>query len=905
MSYLYRGVSLLAVTLAAVPAVAFAQSAPLSPPDGAKDDIVVTAQVDPSASSAAIDTKRTTSVISDNISGTQISGLPVFGLGDALAPLPGVSFTINNGRGENQIMTVRGLNPNYNSVTIDGMQLPSTEEKDRTLSFDVFPGFLISRASVYKSWTVDQPSDAIGSVTNLETRSAFDHPGRYIADHVDGADWERDQKLRKDRLSGAADLVASTTFGANDEFGILAMGSFYQRSSSSLNTTTSNYAYYPTSGVPTTKPILGLAQTSSTAIGETLLPSQNVAGLIAVPQTHQYYYYDDLRTRKGAFVRLDFDDHRMWHGALSGGYFEHDLDENRFYQYLDSAGPQTILTPTTGGSALGKAGIDYDHYRDVRRSKYVDLRIGADFDARTHLEINGNYGAGSYRQDGLDAPFSTATSADFATRFDLDAPGAPLLTPVGSAYMNPASYTQGNYQLETDKSHSTLPQVRVDFRHNADPADMGFGLKLGGSYRDLTQAYDYQQTTLTPAKPVPTLATIGTLGNTISLENGRGQTLLLEDPAAVAAYLAAHPGSYAASTSDALPNQVNDFDLNEQIAAGYVQARYASEHLEVLAGLRGEWTQEKILNYLPSPFSSTTNFAAVTTTNPYWKLLPSLNVRYRPIDTLLLRAAITRNLARPDYASLALNSSASLTTAALGGTASEKIANPNLKPREATNYDVALEYYPKPGVLIAASLFYKDISNEILTLTRTEQGVTIPGYGLPVTLTVTQAANGSKASIKGVELNLVDKAFDFLPGFLGGFGGRANVTLLDIGAPDIRMADGSFRKLPLLAQSATFIANAALFYNYKRLHWEVSYNHTSKQPISFDTNNAANDQYYAAIDTFDAQIGYQITRTIDVRLQAKNFTNAHPQKVQGPTQNLNLSLIDNGRAFYAGVAFHF
>jgi len=182
--------------------------------------------------------------------------------------------------------------------------------------------------------------------------------------------------------------------------------------------------------------------------------------------------------------------------------------------------------------------------------------------------------------------------------------------------------------------------------------------------------------------------------------------------------------------------------------------------------------------------------------------------------------------------------------------------------------------------------------------------VIISGYNLPVALTVTQTENASKSSIKGIEGNLVDKTFG-LPGALRGLGGRANITLLDIDAPTLRMADGTFRQLPSLVQSAKFVANAALFYNYDRLHGEVSYNHTSKQPISFDTSNAANDQYYAAIDTVDAQIGYQITNNLDLRIQAKNLTDATPRKVEGPDQTLNLSLLQNGRAYYVGLAFHY
>jgi hypothetical protein len=214
-------------------------------------EIVVTAPRDPTASGKAIETKRDLGVISDGVSGTEVAALPELGLGDALAAIPGVTFVINNGRGEDQFMTVRGLNPDYNTVTIDGMPLPSTEETVRSLSFDVFPAFLISQASVYKTWTVDQPTDAIGAVTNLQTRSAFDHRGSYLAGQLDGGYWDRPQELRSNTPSGEGSLVGSRTFGSSDQFGILGMVSYYRRSSNTLNTTTSNFAYYPTTLVLT------------------------------------------------------------------------------------------------------------------------------------------------------------------------------------------------------------------------------------------------------------------------------------------------------------------------------------------------------------------------------------------------------------------------------------------------------------------------------------------------------------------------------------------------------------------------------------------------------------------------------------------------------------------------------
>jgi outer membrane receptor protein involved in Fe transport len=174
-----------------------------------------------------------------------------------------------------------------------------------------------------------------------------------------------------------------------------------------------------------------------------------------------------------------------------------------------------------------------------------------------------------------------------------------------------------------------------------------------------------------------------------------------------------------------------------------------------------------------------------------------------------------------------------------------------------------------------------------------------------VTLTITQPQNAGRSSVSGVEFDFVDASFGFLPGVLKGLGVRANAALMDMDAPHIRMSDGSMRHLPQLIASSRAVANAALLYNYGPIHAEVSYNYTGKQPISFDTNNAANDQWWAASNIVDAQIQYRLTRNLDFRAQFKNLTDSRPQKVVGISQQLNYSTLENGRAYFAGVAFHF
>lgn len=850
----------------------------------------------------SIQQKEIAPIITDSISADEIGQIPEFGLGDALRKVPGVALIINNGRGEDQFITIRGLNPDYNSITVDGMLLPSTEETRRQVSLDVLPSVLVQTTSVLKSWTVDQPSDAIGGVTNLRTRSAFDYPGQFIDIHLDGAYWENTEQVHRQLPSGQGDFTYSNRFGSNNEFGFLVMGSYFQRSSSTLNTYTLGYSYYPFSGAPVTE--AALEQTSATASNTTLKPGDSVAGTIPIPDRHRWYFYDNDRTRPGAFSRLDFNN-EMVHAHLAGGIFEFVNDENRYSQYLNRVGNVSITSATTGSFAQGSPEVDYDKYVQYRQLYYADAGAAVDFATNMHLDATLNYGSGWYKQTTDEDQFTSPTSATYAFAYQLNSGSLPALFIPNNpaAFMNPANYNQVYHLNAIDTSTSRVPQAKVEFKDNIDPGAIGLGFKAGWWWRQVSQKYYYWQYRSNPVGTPPTLAQIGVLPTNVSLYNGAGQTLLLIDPNAVINYVAANASHYTENASDQLSSTVNNYNLTERINALYAEAQYRWENLFALAGLRYETTDQTILNYQPVPFSSTTNFVQSQTASNYAKLLPSLNLAYDVSDALKLRAAVSENLARPQYAQLAENGSASLN--AVSDVASESISNPNLRPREAVNYDLSAEYYPAPGVLAAVAVFEKDIQDEIVTLTTTLPNQTVPGFSTPVTLTISQAQNVNTAHVRGLELGVSDVKFTFLPSFLSDFGGTANASFVDMDAPTIRMSDGSFRKLPQLLESAKFVANLALLYSHDRFSGQIAYNYTSKMPISFDTNNAVNDQWWAGITTVDAQIMYKLTENIFVRLQGKNLTDARPQKVVGPTESLNYSTLDNGRAYYFGIGAAF
>ncbi|HEY4077159.1 MAG TPA: TonB-dependent receptor [Rhizomicrobium sp.] len=869
----------------------------------AQDTENVTVTGEKFAVEKSINDKRTSSVVSDGISADEIGSIPEFGLGDALRKVPGLALQINNGRGEDQFLTLRGLNPDYNSIEIDGLQLVSTEETRRQVSLDVLPAVLVNQVSVSKSWSADQVSDAIGGVTELHTRSAFDHPGEFLDTHLDYAYWDNEAQVGGYQPSGQADVTYSRTFGDDNQFGFLVLGSYMRRSSSTLNTYTLGYSYYPYSGSGTVN-TPALRQTSATAASATLQPSDNVNGLVPIPDRHRWYFYDNDRTRPGLFSRLDWDDHQMFHAHVAGGIFEFVNNESRYSQYLNRVGNATITSPTTGSFAQGSPESDFDRYVQYRQLTYVDVGGGADFGPHTHANVTFNYGMGHYKQTTDEDQFTAPTSATYGFSYNLAAPQSALFTPNNTAaFMNPANYAMAYHLDAVDRSDSHLPQVKAEFSNNMDLDSDGFGYKAGWSWRELSQSYLYNQFRVNPNGTAPSLATTGVIPQNIDLYDGEGQTLLLVDPSGVRNYVNSNPAAFTRNAGDTLSNTVNNYRLDERIQAFYGEAQYKWGRFLALAGVRYETTNMGITNYQPVPFSSTTNFVQTKTPSHYAKLLPSLNVSYDVTDEIKLRGAISQNLARPTYSQLAQNGTASLN--ATGATASETISNPNLKPRKSTNYDLSAEYYPAQGVLVSLAVFDKEIENEIVNLSTTIPNATVPGFATPVTLTVNQAQNVDSASVQGLEIGVSDTKFDFLPGFLSDFGAIANASFVSIDSPHIRMTDGSLRRLPQLMESSKFVGNVALLYSHDDWSGEVAYNYTSKMPISFDTNNAANDQWWAGITTLDSQVMYRLNENISFRVQGKNLTNARPQKVVGVNQQLNYSALDNGRAIWFGVGASF
>ncbi|MDP9013666.1 MAG: TonB-dependent receptor [Pseudomonadota bacterium] len=862
------------------------------------------------AEQRSVQVKKDSALISDNLSADEAGSLPDFGLGQALKRLPGISMVINNGRGEEQYMTIRGLSPDYNSTTLDGIPIPSTElgsssaststASGRTTSYDVLPTAIAKTVNVFKSWEANLPSDAIGGVTNIVTRSAFDAPGGFLAGAARYAYWEDEPRWHAHLPSGEVQFTASDVFGSDQQFGALLSGTYYRRSSSSWDTVSNGtQGFYPYTG--------GVQTLSAT----TLTPSTDVkgAGLTNVPGQTGWLNYDDMRTRESVFAKLEYrgDDLKL---HLTGGYFDHLLNEDRNSQYLDASGKATFTTATTGSFATGTASEGYDHYDLDRRITFGEFGGEYDLHHGWMLDAAANLSRGRYNQSSIDDAFSyKAAASSLAFNYITSTTGPAVFKPLNDAnYLNPANYNLSYHQIADNGGSTRTPIFKIDASWNEESGATGPGVRLGLFDRNPTNRGSATQTRY-DAPAAVTMASLGSDTLYLTPYNGGGQQVLISSPGDIAGFFAANQGRFKLDAGNLSASTIGNYELKEDVAAGYGILDYRAPRYYLSAGIRYELTDVTVQNHLPSSFTSSstaTSFTEATTKNDYGRWLPALNASYDLASDLKARLGVSRDLARPDYSQLAQNTSvtvATLATATTTGVASQTISNPKLIPRESANYDLSLEWYPTSTMLLSLALFDKQISHEIVTVSNQQIGVTELGEAGVYTVTTTQSQNTDRAGVQGVELGLVMPHLIMLPAPLSYFGLAANTSYNNYDASHVRMTDGSMRHLPGLISSARSIDNASLLFDAYPWDGSLAFNHTSKMPYSFSATNSALDVWYGASNRLDGQLRYHVSKGFSAVIQVQNITNDTPTRRTGPNVNIYSETLENGRAYFVGFDF--
>ena len=112
----------------------------------------------------------------NSISAKTIQLSPDLTVANVLQRVSGVSVD-RNANGEGRFAIIRGMDKRYNYTLVNGIKIPSPDNKNRYVPMDIFPAELLERLEVIKALTPAMEGDAIGGAINLVMKSA---PEKFI-----------------------------------------------------------------------------------------------------------------------------------------------------------------------------------------------------------------------------------------------------------------------------------------------------------------------------------------------------------------------------------------------------------------------------------------------------------------------------------------------------------------------------------------------------------------------------------------------------------------------------------------------------------------------------------------------------------------------------------------------------
>src|SRR5690606_29827280 len=92
-----------------------------------------------------------------------------------------------NDQGEGRFVSVRGLDPELNATSLNGVRLPAPEADVRSVALDVVSSDIIESIEVKKSLTPDMDADTIGASIEIKTTSAFDRKKDLYTAKIEGS----------------------------------------------------------------------------------------------------------------------------------------------------------------------------------------------------------------------------------------------------------------------------------------------------------------------------------------------------------------------------------------------------------------------------------------------------------------------------------------------------------------------------------------------------------------------------------------------------------------------------------------------------------------------------------------------------------------------------------------------
>lgn len=270
----------------------------------------------------SMDIKRDAKGIVDGISAEDIGKFPDTNLAESLQRITGVA--IERDRGEGSKITVRGFGPDFNIVTFNSRQMPTTG--GRSFDFGNIASEGISAVEVYKSGRANVATGGIGAVVNVKTSKPLQMPGLRAVVSAKGV---HDPGTRKgNSVSPEFAGLFSQTF-AEDTVGISLSLSSQQRDGGTQSATTGSFMSRNFVTLDDIDNQTKDAEWGSIPVGDPSainFPDQVSDGIYAIPTNIQYNLDDFHRERVNGQLTFQWRPIETLTGTLDYTYAENQIN---------------------------------------------------------------------------------------------------------------------------------------------------------------------------------------------------------------------------------------------------------------------------------------------------------------------------------------------------------------------------------------------------------------------------------------------------------------------------------------------------------------------------------------------------------------------------------------------------
>ena len=787
-------------------------------------EVVVTGHKEYHSDRSAIDLEKTAGNVLNVMSQQSIQLSPDVNVASVLQRVSGVTME-RDASGEASYAILRGMDKRYNYTLVNGVKIPSPDDKNRYIPLNIFPSDLMDRLVVSKSLTADMEGDAAGGVVDMVMKDA---PSRFQvqANAAIGASdyfWKDGRDYLTSNRSDYTHKAPYEAYGKDYKAG---MGDFKNGPTQikSHSNPAPNFIGGLSIGNRFWKDRLGVILAGS--IQNTFRGTERTYNSVKMASGeqamyisslhHRYYSIHDLTAGVHAKIDLTLGSHLM-PGA-------HKIEWYNMYVSSNSKGiryDNSISTEYIGADT-------YTQDDETRSTSLTQSIFATNLKGTHHLTKDFVVDwSGIFSQAKEEDPDRTYITLTNTVESDID--GSIWDTNKKIQKTLPKS-AERRYQHNKDTDWAGYVNLSYD-THFSDDVDALW--KAGAQYRRKERSNRYYSYIFNPA-------------NISQQLDGNG----LDQFSAI---------DWICKTPYSQASQLN-YDSKEHIGGAYAMVTFRSKIGELNAGFRAEHT-----NQIYTMLQHFRNMGQVGEQS-YWDYLPSASIKWTPTKKMNVRLSYYRSINRPGFYEI-------VPYQIMGEEYQEK-GNPNLKRARIDNLDLRWEWFPSATEQVLAGVFYKYLKDPIEQVFVTSDGKIGAGtdaYYMPDNL--------GNAKNMGFEIDIIK--------YIRHFGLKANYTYThsEITTSKREYQEGSAEYKTGVTQTRPLVNQAPHTANLSLLYKDTNHGWNAQLAASYTGTKLAlvspfkdADQWDKAMFGLDLSAEKQFKNGFSVFLKANNLLDAKRER---------------------------